>query len=134
MAGRRTPSLLLILFLIHPVFAAVQDSASAGQPPVPGCVTNRPVPPLPATAEQVAGPWKEQLISEWVKAGRIGPPTAPASQPKIDRLSSGIANPKRLSIGDLTDRKPMLVDVRSRVSLMNRNLRELTRAVSIPTR
>jgi hypothetical protein len=309
MAGRPRSSWLIILFLIPFVFAAGQDAASSGQAPVPGCVTNRPVPPLPATAEQVAReigvfslvervralaptcapaggmsleelslrqqiteavlaasldvdeviaeisyeqaqimelqdrlsnaksnkvntltiagilvgsgtsaigtgmglnnstakagdwvqvfggtggiilsilalhvqggadylplapdmlaplfgreaekssiypqdvwaylntvpaadprvkvPWKEQLINEWIKAGRIGPPTAPASQAKIDRLTSGIANRKRLSIGDLSDRKAMLSDVRSRVSLMNRDLRDLTRAVSIPTR
>jgi hypothetical protein len=307
--GQRRYSLLISLFLIHPVVATGQDAAAACQPPVPGCVTSRPVPPLPATAEQVAReigvfplvervralaatcapaggmsleelslrqqiteavltasldvheviaeisyeqaqimglqdrlssaksnkvntltlagilvgsgtsaigtgmglnnatakagdwvqvfggtggiilsilalnaqggtgylplapnmlaplfgresekssiypqdvwtylntvpaanprekvPWKEQLINEWVKAGRIGPPTAPASQAKIDRLTSGIANRKRLSIGDLTDRNAMLADVRSRVSLMNRDLRDLTRAVSIPTR
>jgi hypothetical protein len=89
---------------------------------------------VPPANPRVKVPWKEQLIDEWVNAGRIGPPTAPTSQAKINRLTSGIANRKRLSIGDLNDRKAMLSDVRSRVSLMNRDLRDLTRAVSIPTR
>jgi hypothetical protein len=87
---------------------------------------------VPASHPRVDVPWKEELITEWVRAGRIGSPTAPASQAKIDRLTSGIANHKLLSIGDLTDRKAMLSDLRSRVSLMNRDLRDLTRAVSIP--
>jgi len=78
-------------------------------------------------------PWKEELIAEWVKGGRIGPPTSPTSQAKIDRLTSGITNRQRLSIGDLSDRGAMLSDLRSRVSLMHRDLRDLTKAVAIPT-
>jgi hypothetical protein len=89
---------------------------------------------VPATNPRVQVPWKEQLIAEWVKAGRIGPPTVPASQPKIDRLTSGIVNRKQLSISDLGDREAMLTDLRSRVSLMKRDLRDLTRAISIPAR
>jgi hypothetical protein len=89
---------------------------------------------VPASNPRVKVPWKEQLIDEWVKAGRIGPPTASASQVKINRLTSGIANRKRLAIGDLNDRNAMLADLRSRGSLMNRDLRDLTKAVSIPTR
>jgi hypothetical protein len=89
---------------------------------------------VPASNPRVQVPWKEQLMAEWVQLGRIGPPTAPTSQPKTDRLTSGIANRKRLSISDLSDRKAMLADIRSRVSLMNRDLRDLIRAVSIPTR
>jgi hypothetical protein len=85
---------------------------------------------VPATNPRVKTPWKEELIAQWVQAGRIGPPTAPASQPKIDRLTSGIANQQRLSIDDLADRRAMLSDVRSRVSLMHRELRDLTEAIS----
>jgi hypothetical protein len=79
-------------------------------------------------------PWTQELITQWVNNGRIGPPTAPAAQAKIGRLTSGAANGEKLSIGDLIDLKGMLTDVRTRVSLMNRDLRDLTRAVSIPTR
>jgi hypothetical protein len=79
-------------------------------------------------------PWTQELVAQWVKNGRIGPPTAPASQAKIDRLTSAGANPGKLSIGDLIDRKGMLTDVRTRVPLMNRDVRDLTKAVSIPAR
>ena len=86
---------------------------------------------VPAADPRIHEPWKDELISEWVKQDRIGAPAAPASQAKIDRMTSGINNHVRLSIGDLSDRNAMLSDVRSRVSLMNRDLRDLTKAVSI---
>jgi hypothetical protein len=89
---------------------------------------------VPAADPRVHVTWKDELFSEWVGLGRIGPPGAPGSQQKIDRLTSGIAEPKRLSIGDLTDRDAMLMDVRARVSLMNRDLRDLMKAVAIPAR
>jgi hypothetical protein len=88
----------------------------------------------PADDPRVHVPWTQELIAQWVKNGRIGPPTAPESQAKIDRLTSAGANPGKLSIGDLIDRKGMLTDVRTRVALMNRDLRDLTKAVSIPAR
>jgi hypothetical protein len=89
---------------------------------------------VPAGNPRVKVPWKEDLISEWVKAGRIGPVTAAASQPKIDRLTSGVSDPKQLSIGDLSDRKAMLADLRSRISLLKRDLRDLTKALSSTAR
>jgi hypothetical protein len=88
----------------------------------------------PADNPRVHVPWTQELIAQWVKNGRIGPPTAPESQAKIDRLTSAGANPGKLSIGDLIDRKGMLTDVRTRVALMNRDLRDLTKAVSVPAR
>jgi hypothetical protein len=88
----------------------------------------------PADNPRVRVPWTQELIAQWVKNGRIGPPTAPASQAKIDRLTSAGANCGKLSIGDLIDRKGMLTDVRTRVALMNRDLRDLTKAVSVPAR
>jgi hypothetical protein len=54
------------------------------------------------------------------------------SQPKLDKLASRIGDPKRLSIDLLTDRSSMLLDLRSRLSLMDRDLRDLMKSVSIP--
>jgi hypothetical protein len=86
----------------------------------------------PATDPRIHVPWKDDLIAEWVRLGRIGPPNAPASQQKIDKLASRIADQKRLSLDELTDRSAMLTDLRSRVSLMSRDLRDLLKAISIP--
>ena len=86
----------------------------------------------PAANPRVHVPWKDELIAEWVRLGRIGPPNAPRSQKKIDQLTSRIAEHKRLSIGALTDRSAMLADVGARVSLMNLDLRDLTKAISVP--
>jgi hypothetical protein len=77
-------------------------------------------------------PRKNDLIFEWVRLGRIGPPGAPESQQKIDKLASRIADHRRLSINEFTDRGSMLTDLRSRVSLMSRDLRDLLKATSIP--
>ena len=85
----------------------------------------------PVNDPRVHVPWKDNLISEWVRLGRIGPPAAPASQEKLDQLSSRIADQKRLSVDVLTDRSAMLMDLRSRLSLMNRDLRDLMNAISI---
>jgi hypothetical protein len=87
---------------------------------------------VPASDPRVHAPWKSDLISEWIRLGRIGPPESPASQSKIDKLTSRIADHKRLSIDLLTDRSAMLLDLRSRLSLMNRDLRDPVKAVSIP--
>jgi hypothetical protein len=88
----------------------------------------------PVDNPRVHVPWTQELIAQWVNNGRIGPPTAPASQAKIDRLTSAGANREKLSIGDPIDRKGMLKGVRTRVSLMNRDLRDLTKAVTVPVR
>jgi hypothetical protein len=77
-------------------------------------------------------PWKDELIAEWVRVGRIGPPDAPGSQAKIDKLASSIADHALLSIDDLSDRNAMLIDLRSRLALMDRDLRDLMKAISIP--
>jgi hypothetical protein len=50
---------------------------------------------------------------------------------KIDQLTSRIAEHERLSIGSLADRSAMLADLGARVSLMNRDLRDLMKAVSV---
>jgi hypothetical protein len=87
---------------------------------------------VPATDPRVHVPWKSELIAEWIRLGRIGPPEAPESQEKIGQLASRIADQKPLSIDLLTDRSSMLLDLRSRLSLMSRDLRDLMKSVSIP--
>jgi hypothetical protein len=86
----------------------------------------------PAADPRVHVPWKDELIAEWVRLGRIGPPNAPGSQQKIDQLTSRIAEHQRLAIGSLDDRSAMLSDLGARVSLMNLDLRDLMKAVSVP--
>ena len=84
----------------------------------------------PASDPRIHVPWREELINQWVQQKRIGPPDAPASQKKIELLTSRIAEHKRLPIDVLTDRTLMLVDLRARVGLMNRDLRDLLGVVS----
>jgi hypothetical protein len=84
----------------------------------------------PASDPQVHVPWREELINQWVRQKRIGPPDAPASQKKIDLLTSRIGEHKQLPIDVLTDRVLMLVDLQARVALMKRDLRALLSAVS----
>ena len=85
----------------------------------------------PPTDPRVHVPWRDELISEWMQAGRIGPPNVSGSQKKIDLLTSRIAEHKRLSIDLLADRSAMLLDLRARVSLMNRDLRDLMKTVAL---
>jgi hypothetical protein len=54
MAASRRVSLLLVILLIPPSMASGQGRAPPDQQVSPGCGPNRPVPPLPANAEQVA--------------------------------------------------------------------------------
>jgi hypothetical protein len=84
----------------------------------------------PASDPRVHIPWREELINQWMQQKRIGPPDAPASQKKIDLLTSRIAERKQLPIDVLTDRALMLVDLQARVALMKRDLRSLLGAVS----
>lgn len=86
----------------------------------------------PATDPRVHVPWTDELIAEWTRLGRIGPPNSPESQQKLNQLASRIADQRPLSINLLTDRSTMLADLRSRVSLMNRDLRDLMKSISIP--
>ncbi len=90
---------------------------------------NRP----PVNDPRIHVSWREQLISEWVRFGRIGPADAPGSQKKIDVLTSSIGQHKKLSIDVLADRSAMLLDLRARVSLMNRDLRDLLKSIAIPS-
>jgi hypothetical protein len=69
---------------------------------------------------------REQLIDRWVKEGRIDDINSQKGQHKIDLLTSGVSQKKRLSIDTLMDRAAMLADLRARISLMKRDLSKLT--------
>jgi hypothetical protein len=71
----------------------------------------------------------QALMTEWIQAGRIGPPRSPGSQDKINQLTSSMGNRAKLSIDVLTDRSAMLADVRGRVLLMKRDLADLLRSI-----
>jgi hypothetical protein len=71
----------------------------------------------------------QALFSEWIKAGRIGPPESPGAQDKINQLTSSMGERAKLSINALTDRNAMLSDVRGRVALMKRDLADLLRSI-----
>lgn len=67
----------------------------------------------------------EQLRKDWEDAGRLPLSNSAQRRRKIEALvSSGEPN-LRVSIDDLTDRLAMLSDVRSRVSLIKRDLASL---------
>jgi hypothetical protein len=68
---------------------------------------------------------KEQLLAEWQAAGRMGPLDSPQSTKKIALLTTSNAADKNLHLDTLSERGAMLADVRERVSLMHRDLRDL---------
>jgi hypothetical protein len=68
--------------------------------------------------------WREQLLDEWKKFGRLNP-NGSHYRRRIELLTSGIGRRRRLSIDLLLDREAMLADVRARVGLMNRELAQL---------
>ena len=70
---------------------------------------------------------REQMLAEWVAEGRIGPLDSPQSKRKIILLTSTNAADRNLKIELLNERAAMLADVRNRVSLMKRDLRDLFR-------
>jgi hypothetical protein len=62
------------------------------------------------------------LVRDWVRLGRIDAPDQPKGSRKIDLLTSSVTSQRALGIDVLADRAIMLADVRSRVSLMKRDL------------
>lgn len=67
----------------------------------------------------------EQLVAEWLAAGRISPLDSPQAKQKIALLTSTNAADRNLHLDSLSERGAMLADVRDRVSLMNHDLRDL---------
>jgi hypothetical protein len=82
-------------------------------------------PSLPNT-----GTRREQLIAKWRSEGRLKHDGTPKGERRIETLSGNLAQLRRLSINELTDRETMLLDVRARVSLMKRGLSEILRRLS----
>jgi hypothetical protein len=80
------------------------------------------------------GSRKEQLLAEWLSAGRISLANTPKSKQKIALLTSTNAADKKLHLDSLGERGAMLADVRNRVSLMNRDLRELMQGLRFSQR
>jgi hypothetical protein len=76
-----------------------------------------------------AGSRLDQLMLEWQKAGRVGPPGNAKTDQQIARLTSSLDNKTKLSIDDLSDRMAMLGDVTGRVGLMKRDLGFLMRSL-----
>lgn len=68
----------------------------------------------------------EQLMKDWDSTGRLTLSDSAQRTSKIEALVSSGGDPSvKVSIGDLTDRLAMLGDVRSRVSLIKRDLANL---------
>lgn len=81
---------------------------------------------LTGTPPRETKPRRERLIEQWNNP----------SEEKIALMTSSNSHPRRLSIDDLNDRAKMLADLRSRVSIMKRDLgtltSDLTEALSCP--
>jgi hypothetical protein len=72
---------------------------------------------------------KEQVVAEWIAAGRMGPLDSPQSKQKIALLTSTNAADKRLDLALLNERGAMLADVRDEVAQMKHDLADLLRGV-----
>jgi hypothetical protein len=81
-------------------------------------------------AQPEMGTRREQLIAKWRRESRIEQDASPKGERRIESLSSNISHQRRLSIGDLSDRVAMLLDVRATLSLMKRDLREILLGLS----
>lgn len=73
--------------------------------------------------------WREYLIGEWSKLGRIDLGNSRKAQHHIELLTSGVVRPGKLSIGVLESRSSMLYDVRGHISLMKVGLAEVMRSM-----
>ncbi|MGH9584919.1 MAG: hypothetical protein ACRD4O_18515 [Bryobacteraceae bacterium] len=75
--------------------------------------------------------WKEQMIKEWVRLGRIKLSETPKAEEKIKDLTSSIETGTKVNMDQLEDRSAMLSDVRGRVALMKRDLSQLMRGIRV---
>jgi hypothetical protein len=83
---------------------------------------------IPVSGDSKRGTRLEQLMEEWVRAGRLDASDPVKRQQKITVLSTSMDTKVKISIDDLTDRIAMLTDVSGRVSLMKRDLAVLMRS------
>jgi hypothetical protein len=75
---------------------------------------------------------KEQLLAQWLSAGRFPPLESSDFNSKIGLLTSTDATDKKLSMDLLSERAAMLADVRDEVSEMKRLLVEILSAIRVP--
>lgn len=69
----------------------------------------------------------ESLIEDWTRQGHISSQASPATDRKIEFLTSSFSERRRLSLNDVSDRFSMLADLGAQVALMKRDLAELAR-------
>ena len=72
---------------------------------------------------------RAQLLKQWTATGRIDDVTSPKSIKKLELLTSGVSQQRKLSLDLLADRAAMLNDVRAKISLMKRDLSKLMLAL-----
>jgi hypothetical protein len=72
---------------------------------------------------------KEQVLAEWIAAGRMGPVDLPKSKQRIALLTSTNAADKRLDMTLLNERGAMLADARDEVAQMKHDLADLLRGL-----
>jgi hypothetical protein len=72
---------------------------------------------------------KEQMLTAWTAAGRIGPSDSPQWKKRIELLTSTNAADKHLSLELMNERAAMLADVGDQVSLMKHDLADLLRGL-----
>ncbi len=72
---------------------------------------------------------KEQVLAEWIAAGRMGPLDLPQSKQRIALLTSTNAADKRLDMALLNERGAMLADARDEVAQMKHDLADLLRGL-----
>jgi hypothetical protein len=83
---------------------------------------------VPAGEDPAQSTRLARLLAEWDRVGRLSAADSPQRDQKIAALTTS-DNPKvKVTIDDLTDRIAMLGDVRSKVSLMQRDLAALMHA------
>lgn len=80
---------------------------------------------MPLAGSQPAVSWRDRLLSDWVRAGRLETSGSQKALEKTRFLTSTVPALRRVSIGYLSDRGAMLAAVRARIALMKRDLAEL---------
>jgi hypothetical protein len=74
---------------------------------------------------------KEQMLTAWAAARRIGPPNSPQQKKRIELVTSTNAADKHLNMELMNERAAMLADVGDQVSLMKRDLADLLRGLRL---
>ena len=72
---------------------------------------------------------RAQLLKQWTATGRIDETNSTKATKKLELLTSGVSQQRKLSLDLLSDRAAMLNDVRAKISLMKRDLSKLMLAL-----